>query len=201
MVTDIFIHPTATVSDESEIGIGSKIWNYSQIRESVVIGCYCNIGSYVYVDFDIKIGDKVKIQNHVSLYHRAIIEDGVFIGPHVCFSNDKFPRAITLSGDVKTGEDWESYLVCIREGASIGANSTILPGITVGLFAMVGAGSVVTKNVPDYGLVVGNPARLVGFVCKCGKKVYDGDLKGSALKKCEFCGVEINIGINGDEND
>ncbi len=193
MRDNVFIHSTATVSDDARIGSSTKIWNYSQIRENVVIGSDCNIASFVYIDFDVKVGNKVKIQNRVSIYHQSIIEDGVFIGPHVCFSNDKTPRAITVTGQLKSNSDWEASKIYVKEGASIGANSTILPNITIGRFAMIGAGSVVTKDVPDFGLIIGNPAKLAGFVCKCGRKIHNGNLTEPVMKKCPHCGTEVKL--------
>lgn len=180
----IKVHLTAEVSDKARIGEGTSIWHHSQIRENARIGKNCIIGKNVYVDFDVSIGNNVKIQNNVSVYHGVAIEDGVFIGPHVCFTNDKFPRAINPDGTLKKGDDWEVSKTLIKKGASVGANSTIISGITIGEWALVGAGSVVTKDVPDYGLVCGSPARLVGYVCKCGKK-----LEGS--KKCDICGIGL----------
>lgn len=154
------IQNTTIVSPESKIGSNTKIWHYAQIREGVVIGKNCIIGKNVYIDKNVTIGSKVKIQNNASLYQGVTIEDEVFIGPHVCFTNDKWPRAAALD-KLKTDSDWEISPTLIKKGASIGANSTILPGITIGVGAMIGAGSVVTKNIPDNCLAVGNPARVV----------------------------------------
>lgn len=165
-----FIHPTADISSEAQIGRNVKIWHQVQIREKVQIGSNCILGKNVYVDFGVKIGKNCKIQNSVSIFQGVKIEDGVFVGPHVCFTNDKYPRAITPGGKLKASEDWQVSPTVVKKGASIGANATILPGITIGKWAMIGSGSVVTKNVPDYGLVIGNPAKLVGKVDKFGKK-------------------------------
>jgi acetyltransferase-like isoleucine patch superfamily enzyme len=127
----------------------------------------------VYIDFDVVIGSRVKVQNGASIYHGATIEDGVFIGPHACLTNDNLPRAITPEGLLKSDADWEVSRTVIRYGASIGAGAIILPGITVGRFALVGAGAVVTKDVIAHGLVVGNPARLIGRVCACGYRLVE----------------------------
>jgi acetyltransferase-like isoleucine patch superfamily enzyme len=170
---DVFIHPTAEVHREANIGAGTKIWSYAQIREGAQIGSECIVGRNVYIDFDVSIGSRVKIQNNVSVYHGVTIEDGVFIGPHVCFTNDLLPRAITPDGNLKGTEDWVVTPIVIRYGASLGANSTIVPGVTVGSFALVGSGSVVTRDVPEQGLVYGNPARLQGYVCRCGQKLVE----------------------------
>jgi UDP-2-acetamido-3-amino-2,3-dideoxy-glucuronate N-acetyltransferase len=167
----ITIHSTAEVSPEAQIGSGTRIWNFVQIREGVNIGKNCIIGKDVYVDFDVKIGDNVKIQNSALIYHGATLEDGVFIGPQVCLTNDRLPRAITSGGVLKGNDDWVVGPILIKYGASIGAGTLILPDVIVGRFALVGAGAVVTRDVPDHGLVVGVPARLVGYVCDCGKKM------------------------------
>lgn len=172
---NINIHPSAEVSSNAKIGSGTRVWHLVQIREGVVIGENCIIGKDVYIDFDVKIGNNVKVQNSALLYHGATIEDGVFIGPQVCLTNDRMPRAITSDGQLKGNDDWMVGPILIKYGASIGAGSLILPDVTVGRFALVGAGAVVTRNVPDHGLVVGNPARLVGYVCHCGRKMERKD--------------------------
>jgi len=127
----------------------------------------------VYVDSDVCIGDNVKIQNGASIYHGATLEDGVFVGPHACLTNDKLPRAITPDGRLKRDDDWEVGRTLVQYGASIGAGAILVAGVTVGCWAMVGAGAVVTKDVVPYGLVVGNPARLIGFVCMCGHRLTE----------------------------
>lgn len=167
------IHPTADVSKQAKIGAYTKIWNQCQVRENSVIGKNCILGKNVYIDHSIRIGSNVKIQNNCSIYYGAEIEDSVFIGPHVCLTNDKTPRAITDNGKLKEDKDWKVNKTLVKKGASIGAGSILLPGIVIGEFAMVGAGSVVTKNVPDYALVYGNPAEPKGYVNKSGKKVKD----------------------------
>ena len=167
------IHPTADVSENANIGDETRIWHQAQIREGVIIGKNCIIGKGVYIDFDVSIGDNVKIQNYVSVFHGVTLEDGVFVGPHVCFTNDLLPRAVNPDGTIKTGEDWELSSTLIKRGAGLGANSTIRCGVTIGRWAIVGAGSVVTKDVPDYGLVWGNPARLYGFVDPTGKRLIE----------------------------
>jgi len=167
------IHPTADVSKNAIIGDETSVWHQAQIRESVSIGKNCIIGKGVYVDFEVIIGNNVKIQNYVSVFHGVTLEDGVFVGPHVCFTNDMFPRAVNPDGSLKSGDDWELSKTLIREGAGLGANSTIRCGVTVGKWAVIGAGSVVTRDVPDYGLVWGNPARLHGFVSPSGNKLIE----------------------------
>lgn len=172
---NVTIHPSAEVSPKAQIGSGTRVWHLVQIREGVQIGQNCILGKDVYVDFDVKIGDNVKIQNSALIYHGATLEDGVFIGPQVCLTNDKLPRAITPDGQLKGNDDWVVGPTLIKYGASIGAGSLILPNVTVGRFALVGAGSVVTRNVPDHALVVGAPARLIGYVCRCGRKMEPQD--------------------------
>lgn len=166
-----FAHPSADVSPQAEIGEGTKIWQQCQIREGSVIGRHCILGKGVYVDVGVRIGNHVKIQNGVSLYRGVTLEDGVFCGPHCVFTNDLRPRAINPDGSLKTQADWQVSETLVRYGASIGANATIVCGVTIGRWAMIGAGAVVTHDVPDYGLAYGNPARLQGFVCPCGEKL------------------------------
>ena len=168
---NFMVHPTAEVSQRAEIGAGTRIWHQAQVREGVRIGQNCIIGKGVYIDFDVQVGHNVKIQNYVSVYHGVTVEDGVFLGPYVCLTNDKLPRAITPEGNVKSDAEWEIGKIHIRYGAAIGAQAVVLPDVTIGRFALVGAGAVVTKDVPDHGLVLGNPARLVGYVCKCGRRL------------------------------
>jgi acetyltransferase-like isoleucine patch superfamily enzyme len=164
-------HPTADVSTEAQVGARTKIWHQAQVREGAIIGTSCIVGKDVYIDFDVVIGENVKIQNSALLYHGVTLEDGVFIGPRACLTNDRFPRAITPEGQLKTDSDWTVGPVKIRYGASIGAGAIILPNVTVGRFAMVAAGAVVSRDVPDHGLVIGVPAYLVGYVCRCGHRL------------------------------
>jgi acetyltransferase-like isoleucine patch superfamily enzyme len=166
-----FAHPTADISPNATIGAGTRIWHQAQVREGARIGSECNIGKGVYIDVDVVIGNRVKIQNYVSVYHGVTIEDGVFLGPYVCLTNDKRPRSITPEGDLKSDDDWEVGLTRVRYGASLGAGVIVLPGITVGRFALIGAGALVTKDTPSFGLVVGVPGELVGYVCQCGRQL------------------------------
>lgn len=182
------IHPTADVSPDAVIGDGTSIWNQAQVRERARIGARCIIGKNVYVDADVVIGDDTKVQNNVSLFHGVTVEDGVFIGPHVCFTNDRLPRAINRDGSLKTDDDWEVAPTLVRRGAALGANSTILPGITIGRWAMVGSGSVVTHDVADHELVVGNPARRLGSACACGQPLRDAGDGRRFRGPCPRCG-------------
>ncbi len=190
------IHPTADVSPAAQIGEGSSIWHQAQVRERAVIGKGCVIGKGVYVDFEVQIGDHVKIQNYVSVYHGVTLEDGVFVGPHVCFTNDLRPRAINPDGSLKAADDWVLSRTLVRQGAALGANATIRCGVTIGRWAMVGSGSVVTRDVPDYGLVYGNPAQLCGFVGPNGEKLVEHERRASiVLAHCPGTGTDDLIEI------
>src|ERR1700730_17350859 len=156
---EIYIHPDAEVSPEALVGRGTRIWCQAHVREYASIGEQCNIGKGVYIDAHAKIGSRVKIQNHTSVFAGVTLEDGVFVGPHVCFTNDLYPRAITPDGQLKSGDDWTITPTLVRYGASLGAGAVIRCGITIGEFALIGAGAVVTRDVPPYALVLGNPAR------------------------------------------
>jgi len=172
-------HETAIIEEGAKIGDNTKVWHFAHIRENSEIGEDCILSKDVYVDFDVKIGNKVKIQNSVSVWNGVTIEDNVMVGPSACFVNDLYPRA----------EIWNKERVkktLVKEGASIGANATILCGLEVGKYALVGAGSVVTKSVPDHGIVIGNPAKLIGYACTCGNKLNDKYI-------CSSCNKEIKI--------
>jgi len=163
MTNDIYIDPTANVSLDAKIGVGTKVWINTQIRENTSIGSNCILSKDVYIDAGVTIGNGCKIQNSVSVYQGVTIENEVFVGPNVCFTNDKVPRAFN--------SDWKITETLVKNGASLGANATIVCGITLGEYSMVAAGSVVTKDVPPYSLVVGNPARVVAKIDKAGNKL------------------------------
>jgi UDP-2-acetamido-3-amino-2,3-dideoxy-glucuronate N-acetyltransferase len=187
--TSAIIHPTAVVAEGARLGPGTRIWNWVQIREGVIIGSECIVGKGCYIDSGVSIGSRVKIQNHVSVFHGVTIEDGVFVGPHVCFTNDKAPRAINPDGSLKSADDWVVTPTLVGYGASIGANAVIVCGVSIGRFAMVAAGAVVSKDVPANGLVAGNPARLLGYVCACGQRLPRTPDSPPATVSCSSCGT------------
>lgn len=164
-VTDVppFVHPSAEIDEGARIGAGTKVWHLAHIRSTAQVGADCVIGRNVYIDADVVVGDLVKIQNNVSVYHGVTIEDEVFVGPCAVFTNDLRPRA--------QNQDWKVTPTLVRRGASIGANATIVCGIEIGEYAMIAAGSVVTKDVAPYQLVMGNPARPRGWVDASGEIV------------------------------
>jgi UDP-2-acetamido-3-amino-2,3-dideoxy-glucuronate N-acetyltransferase len=163
-VGDYFVHETACIDEGAEIGDGSRIWHFSHVMTGARVGRHCNIGQNVMIAPGVVVGDNVKIQNNVSLYTGVVLEDDVFCGPSMVFTNVVNPRS-----HVSRKHEYRGTLV--RKGATLGANSTILCGHTVGRYAFVGAGAVVTRDVPDHALVVGNPARVTGWVCECGAKL------------------------------
>lgn len=179
----VFVHPTAEVSPQASVGPGTRVWHHAHVREGAVIGCECIIGKGVYIDRGVRLGNRVKVQNGALVYHGATVEDGVFLGPGTILTNDRRPRAITPKGQLKGDADWQVGPILIRYGASIGAGAVVLPGVTVGRWAMVGAGAVVAADVPDYGLVVGVPARLVGYVCPCGERLVES----AGQLRCRTC--------------
>lgn len=191
-----FAHSTADVSPQATVGDDTKIWQHCQVREGAVIGASCILGKGVFVDSGVCIGNKVKIQNGISIYYGVTLEDGVFCGPHCVFTNDRQPRAINPDGSLKSLDDWTVSPTLLKVGAAVGANATIVCGITIGRWAMIGSGAVVTRDVPDYGLVYGNPARLRGFVCPCGEKLVADRPMGeneNVPMHCPKCGTRIAI--------
>jgi UDP-2-acetamido-3-amino-2,3-dideoxy-glucuronate N-acetyltransferase len=179
-------HPSAEISEDAKIGGGTVIWRNAHIRENAQVGQDCIIGAGVYVGAGTKMGDRCKIQNDALLYEGLTLEDGVFIGPQVCFTNDRWPRAINPDGSLKSATDWELGRTLVRRGASVGAGVVVVPGVTIGTYAMIGAGSVVTGDVPDHALVFGTPARVCGWVCVCGHRL---ELSGDgSLGRCVACG-------------
>jgi len=177
-VAEYFVHSSSYVDDGSEIGAGTKIWHFSHVMSGCRIGAGCNIGQNVVVSPDVRIGDNVRIQNNVSVYTGVILEDDVFCGPSMVFTNVVNPRS-----HVSRKHEYQRTLV--KRGATLGANSTIVCGHTIGAYAFIGAGAVVTKDVPDYALVVGNPARIGGWVCMCGVTLS----RGAAPPASAACGA------------
>jgi acetyltransferase-like isoleucine patch superfamily enzyme len=174
------------VDPSARIGEGTKIWNNVQIREKAVIGRDCVVGKSVYIDHTVIVGDRVKIQNGVSIYHGVTVEDDVFLGPHMTFTNDLFPRAFD--------PDWHVVPTRVRRGASVGANVTIVCGVELGEYCMVGAGAVVTRDVPPHALVIGNPARVAGFVSVMGRPVAEVRREGAeVVARAEGTGEEIRV--------
>jgi UDP-2-acetamido-3-amino-2,3-dideoxy-glucuronate N-acetyltransferase len=179
------IHPSAEVSPMARIGAGTRIWHQAQVREGACVGDHCIVGKGVYIDLDVQVGNNVKIQNSALLYHGLTVEDGVFIGPGACMTNDLYPRAITANGRLKSDADWEVGPIRIGYGASIGAGAIVLPNVVIGRFALVAAGAVVTRSVPDHGLVAGVPARLKGYACHCGRRM-EQTASGWYCSKCDW---------------
>jgi UDP-2-acetamido-3-amino-2,3-dideoxy-glucuronate N-acetyltransferase len=174
-----FVHSSSFVDEPCEIGAGTKIWHFSHIMKNCKIGQRCNIGQNVVVSPDVTIGNNVKIQNNVSVYTGCILEDDVFCGPSMVFTNVTNPRSHVVRRD-------EYKTTLVKRGASMGANSTIVCGTTIGRYAFVGAGSVVTRDVPDYALVYGNPARRRGWMCACGIAI---ELDTVEYATCNSCGT------------
>jgi len=173
------VHPSADVEADVSVGPRTSIWQRAQIRSGATIGAECVIGRDAFIDVGVPIGSRVKIQNAALVYHGVTVEDGVFIGPNAILTNDRFPRAITATGELARADDWEVSPIVLRTGASIGAGAVVVAGTTVGRFATVGAGAVVTRDVPDHALVAGNPARRLGWVCACGQRLRAADDVGS----------------------
>ena len=176
-----FVHQSCYVDDGCEIGAGTKIWHFSHVMSGAKIGQHCNIGQNVVISPQVTLGDNVRIQNNVSVYTGVTLEDDVFCGPSMVFTNVINPRS-----HVSRKDEYRPTLV--KRGASLGANSTIVCGHTIGRYAFVGAGAVVTRDVPDYALVVGNPGRIVGWMCECGVKLASGaqlPVEGT----CRACGT------------
>jgi len=172
-----FIHKSSFVDDNVSIGKGTKIWHFSHILPNVSIGENCVIGQNVCVGPNVKIGNNVKVQNNVSVYEGVTLEDGVFCGPSMVFTNVSIPR----SAHPKKRNEYKKTLV--KKGTTIGANSTIICGVTLGKYCFVGAGSVVTRNVPDYAIFYGVPAQIKGWICECGNKLVFNK-KESICSKC-----------------
>lgn len=186
------IHPTAEVSEQAKIGEGASIWHQAQVRERASIGEGCIIGKGAYIGADVSVGRNCKVQNYSCVYEGNTLEDGVFVGPEVVFTNDRYPRAINPDGSLKSASDWEMQGSLVKFGAAVGSRSVILPGLTIGRWALIAAGSVVTRDVPDHAIVAGNPARQRGWVCVCARPLKD-DLT------CPECGRRYRTSTSGIE--
>ncbi len=180
-MSEYFVHESSFVDEGAEIGAGTKIWHFCHVMPRARIGKDCNIGQNVFIGSDTQIGNQVKIQNNVSVYSGVNLEDDVFLGPSMVFTNVINPRSQVNRRD-------EFQTTQVERGATIGANATILCGITLGEYAFVGAGSVVTRDVPAYALVHGNPARTQGWMCQCGHKLKFGEEHGQETTTCRECG-------------
>lgn len=181
----IRIAPSADVSEHAAIGEGSAIWHLAQVRENAVLGTNCIVGRGAYIGTGVTMGDGCKVQNYALVYEPAVLEDGVFVGPSVVFTNDHFPRAINVDGSPKSAHDWEPVGVTVRHGASVGARAVCVAPVTIGRWATVAAGAVVTKDVSDYALVAGVPARRVGWVGEAGAPLTD---QGDGTYRCPITG-------------
>lgn len=177
---------SADVSQGAFLADDVIVWHLAQIREGAHIGENCIIGRGAYIGTGVIVGKNCKIQNHALVYEPAILEDGVFVGPAAVLTNDEFPRAVTTTGDIKSATDWNPVGVHVKNGASIGANATCIAPLVIGKWALVGAGAVVTKDVPDFALVVGNPAKRICWVGKAGKPLIS--LPGEGLFECPVTG-------------
>lgn len=177
---DVYIHPLADVEEGAQIGAGTKVWRFAHVRTGAVVGEKCMLGNCSYVDSGVIMGDLVRVQNGCLIYNGVTIEDEVFLGPNMIFTNDLYPRA--------DGRHWVIVSTRVCRGASVGANATIVCGTTIGEYAMIAAGSVVTRDVPPFALVRGNPARHVGYVCICGAKLGDAVMDITEPIACAKCG-------------
>jgi acetyltransferase-like isoleucine patch superfamily enzyme len=190
---DVFIHETADVSPAAVIGRGTKIWHQAQVMDGATLGEECNVGKGVFIANGVTIGRNVRVQNYVSIYRGVTIEDDVILGPHMTFTNDLYPRAFI--------RDFTVYETLVKRGASVGANATIVCGVTLSEYCIVAAGAVVVANVPPFALATGNPARVTGYVCKCGKRLEvektPQQSSGTQTVRCRSCNkaYELQPGI------
>ncbi len=180
-MTTFRVHPTAEVHPAATIGEGASVWHQAQVREGAVVGPGTILGKGAYIGEHVSLGANCKVQNYSCVYPGATLEDGVFVGPEVVFTNDKYPRAINPDGSLKSESDWDLGRTLVKFGAAIGSRSVIVTGITIGRWALVAAGAVVTKDVADHSLVAGVPARHAGWVCTCARLLDDS-------LRCGHCG-------------
>lgn len=193
MAEDSMVAKTADVDDSAVLGAGTRIWHLAQVRENARLGSGCIVGRGAYVGPGVIIGDNVKLQNYALVYEPARLEDGVFIGPAAVLTNDMYPRSVDPSGKLKRADDWHAQGVLVREGASIGARVVVVPGRVIGRYALVAAGAVVTRDVPDFALVAGVPARRIGWVGRAGERLTE---QGGGKWRCPRTG-ELYEQLNG----
>jgi acetyltransferase-like isoleucine patch superfamily enzyme len=167
------VHASADLESDVSVGPRTSIWNRAVLRNGASVGAECIIGRDAFIDEGVHLGDRVKVQNGALVYHGVTVGNGVFIGPGAILTNDRYPRAITATGELARGDDWTVSPIELRDGCSIGAGAVVVAGTTIGRFATVGAGAIVTRDVPDFALVAGNPARRLGWVCACGSRLTD----------------------------
>ncbi|MCW4016835.1 MAG: N-acetyltransferase [Candidatus Bathyarchaeota archaeon] len=185
-MTNVYVDPTAIIDNGVNLGSGTKVWHFVHIMQDAQIGKDCIIADYVYVGRAVKIGNKVKLENRATVYEGVTIKDDVFVGPHVTFTNDRHPRSFN--------KDWKIQPTLVKEGSSIGARTVIVCGTTIGKYALIGAGSVVTEKIPDYALAYGNPASIRGFVCRCGRKLETIKREEKhVVMECQICNTQIKI--------
>lgn len=191
---DIRVHATAEVEAGARVGTGTTVWQLAHIRPGAVVGAGCTIGRGVYLDEDVVLGDRVKVQNYALVYRPARVGTGVFIGPGVVLTNDPYPRAVDVEGRSKDTGDWDAVGVVLGDGSALGARSVVLPGVHVGRWAMIAAGSVVTRDVRDFALVAGVPARERGWVGRAGRPL---ESLGGLRHRCPVTGEEFFEGPGG----
>jgi acetyltransferase-like isoleucine patch superfamily enzyme len=189
------VHASAEIEADVTVGPRTSVWNRAVLRNGASLGAECIIGRDAFIDEGVRLGDRVKVQNGALVYHGVTVGNGVFIGPGAILTNDRYPRAVTATGELARGDDWTVSPIDLDDGCSIGAGAVVVAGVKVGRFATVGAGAVVTRDVPDYALVAGNPARRLGWVCACGTRLTDQagagaapDPSKNAALVCKRCG-------------
>ena len=185
--TATFVHPTAEVSPDATLGEGCRVWRQANIREHANVGAGSIIGAGVYIGAGVQLGRNCKIQNDALVYEGTSLGDGVFVGPQVCFTNDFLPRAVNPDMSLKTADDWHVGETRVEDGASIGAQSVLVTGVTIGRWALIGAGSLVTHDVPGHALVYGSPARVRGWVCFCARRLELRQAKDGVEGWCKTC--------------
>ena len=196
------VHASVDVEADVSIGPRTSVWNRAVLRNGASLGAECVIGRDAFIDEGVRLGDRVKVQNGALVYHGVTVGNGVFIGPGAILTNDRFPRAVTAEGELARADDWTVSPIELRDGCSIGAGAVVVAGTRIGRFATVGAGAIVTRDVPDYALVAGNPARRLGWVCACGARLNDDSGRPAtpnptpdAVLSCARCGRVYAISL------